>query len=195
MAKKNTGALLERALSDAERYRQELRRARGDVRRYKGKAAKTKARNRAADAERKLDRAVDRVDKYATVAAKSERRKERAKPVEPKAEGHDEWEIGFNYEGSRRLGNSVNVNFRVMKIGGGTVTEKQATEAVRVLHGGGKLQDVRKLGLHVEAVDWQRPGWKKPTDGKPGDLMSFSGIMQTVFMGDFRINPPKKNRL
>lgn len=186
MANRDTGRLLSRAVGDAEAARDELRRARGDLRRYRGKAAKTQARNRIAQAERKIDRAVARVDKYAGHAAQEER----ATPV-ARGESSKEWEVGFSYEGSRRLGNSVMVNFRIRKRGGGMVTKDQATDAIRMLHQGHSVADVQRKGLLVDGVDWRRPGWGRSKSGRPNDLGSFSAIMQTMFTDDFRLGAVK----
>jgi hypothetical protein len=176
---RDTGKLLQRALDDADTARAELRRARGDLRRYRGKSAKTKARNRIAKAERKIDLAVGRVDRYAERAADElpTRREKEAR----------EWEIGFSYHGAPRSGKSVTVNARITKRGGGIVTQKDAERVVKHLHEGGSAKKIPG-GLVVHAVDWQRPGGRM-REGRPSDLDSFSGIMQTVFSDDFRLSP------
>lgn len=178
---RDTGKLLQRALDDATTARDELRRARGDLRRYRGKAAKTRARNRIGKAERRLNLATDRVEKYATVAAEE-------LPT-AKESSAKEWEIGFSYQGAPRSGKSVMVNARIRRKGGGVVTQEQAQAVVKHLHEGGSVKRIPG-GLVVDAVDWQRPG-RPMREGRPADLDSFSGIMQTVFSDDFRLSPVK----
>lgn len=190
----DTGRLLERALGEAGSARDDLRRARGDLRRYTSKGAKTLARGRIADAEHALDLAVKRVDKYAGKSAVEEARtvplplplpSAKKSAAVSRGEAANEWEVGFNYEGSRRHGNAVMVNFRISKRGGGLVTKSEAAEAIKVLHRGGAISDVRQLGLVIDGVDWKRPGWRRSKDGASKHLESFSGIMQQIFIRDF----------
>lgn len=191
MAKKqNVGALLVRALTDAERARDDLRVARGNVRRYKGKAAKGRARRAVADAERRMTNAERRVNKYADVAAKEEG-----------GEGEGlarEWELGFSYVGNPKKKQAVMVNARIRHKSGRAISRDDVRGVIAWLHGGG---DARRVpgGYKIEGVAWRRGTPENPsnviTDGEPVDLNSFSGIAQTISADSFglRVSPVKSD--